>query len=84
MATSNTQLLVIDVGNTHTVLGVFQGATLRAQWRLGTSREQTADEQDGGFRHHCDLDFVDRNRRVDCCTLPRQRLRLLARARPAG
>jgi type III pantothenate kinase len=41
---SNTQLLVIDVGNTHTVLGVFQGAALRAQWRLATSREQTADE----------------------------------------
>ena len=44
VATSNTQLLVIDVGNTHTVLGVFQGAALRAQWRLATSREQTADE----------------------------------------
>jgi len=44
VATSSTQLLVIDVGNTHTVLGVFQGAALRAQWRLATSREQTADE----------------------------------------
>jgi type III pantothenate kinase len=42
--TSEPQLLVIDVGNTNTVLGVFQGDTLRAQWRLTTSREQTADE----------------------------------------
>jgi len=37
-------LLVIDVGNTNTVLGVFDGQELRAQWRLSTSRDQTADE----------------------------------------
>lgn len=37
-------LLVIDVGNTNTVLGVFEGANLRVQWRLTTSRAQTADE----------------------------------------
>ncbi len=37
-------LLVIDVGNTNTVLGIFQGGTLRAQWRLTTNRAQTADE----------------------------------------
>ncbi len=39
-----TQLLVLDVGNTNTVVGVFEGKTLRAQWRLTTSHEQTADE----------------------------------------
>jgi len=37
-------LLTIDVGNTNTVLGVFEGAALRAHWRLTTRREQTADE----------------------------------------
>lgn len=37
-------LLVIDVGNTNTVLGVFAGKDLRAQWRLTTNRAQTADE----------------------------------------
>ena len=37
-------LLTIDVGNTNTVLGVFEGAELRAHWRLTTRREQTADE----------------------------------------
>jgi type III pantothenate kinase len=37
-------LLTIDVGNTNTVLGVFDGAALRAHWRLTTRREQTADE----------------------------------------
>jgi len=39
-----TKLLVIDVGNTNIVLGVFQGTTLGAQWRLASSRERTADE----------------------------------------
>jgi type III pantothenate kinase len=37
-------LLVIDVGNTNTVLGVYEGQNLRAQWRLSTDRRQTADE----------------------------------------
>jgi type III pantothenate kinase len=37
-------LLVIDVGNTNTALGLFEGKELRAQWRLSTNRSQTADE----------------------------------------
>ena len=37
-------LLTFDAGNTNTVLGVFEGAELRAHWRLATRREQTADE----------------------------------------
>ncbi|MCR5346224.1 MAG: type III pantothenate kinase [Fretibacterium sp.] len=36
-------LLVMDVGNTTTVVGLFEGETLRAQWRL-TSTLQTSDE----------------------------------------
>jgi len=44
MDDSNTTILVIDVGNTNTVLGLYQGSSLRALWRLATSREQTADE----------------------------------------
>jgi type III pantothenate kinase len=44
MDTPNTTILVIDVGNTNTVLGLYQGASLRALWRLATSRDQTADE----------------------------------------
>jgi len=44
MAGSKAKLLVIDVGNTNTVLGVFQNSVLCAQWRLTTNREQTADE----------------------------------------
>jgi type III pantothenate kinase len=37
-------LLVADVGNTNTVIGVFDGARLLASWRLTSRREQTADE----------------------------------------
>ncbi len=37
-------LLVIDVGNTHTVLGIFSGDDLIFNWRLSTSNERTVDE----------------------------------------
>src|SRR5215831_12449320 len=37
-------LLVIEVGNTNTKIGVFNGPRLLASWRLTTRREQTADE----------------------------------------
>ena len=37
-------LLAIDVGNTQTVLGLFDGAELREHWRLATDRERTGDE----------------------------------------
>jgi type III pantothenate kinase len=37
-------LLAIDVGNTHTVLGLFEGERLRADWRVATHRGMTADE----------------------------------------
>ncbi len=37
-------LLTMDVGNTNTVLGVYRGSELVANWRLTTSREQTIDE----------------------------------------
>ena len=37
-------LLVIDVGNTETVLGVFDGEALAAHWRVTTVRGRTRDE----------------------------------------
>jgi len=37
-------LLVIDVGNTNTSLGVFDGETLINHWRLTTARARTVDE----------------------------------------
>jgi len=43
-ATRDEMLLTIDVGNTNTVLGVFRGEELIANWRLTTARAQTVDE----------------------------------------
>ena len=37
-------LLVIDIGNTNTSLGVFDGQALAAHWRLTTVRARTVDE----------------------------------------
>jgi len=37
-------ILVIDVGNTNTVLGVYDGENLEANWRLTTYNNRTADE----------------------------------------
>ena len=37
-------LLVIDVGNTNTVLGVYENDVLKQDWRIRTVRENTADE----------------------------------------
>lgn len=38
------QLLVVDVGNTNTVVGIYRGNELAGSWRLATARERTADE----------------------------------------
>lgn len=37
-------LLAIDVGNSHTVLGLFDGPNLSHQWRINTRHDTTADE----------------------------------------
>lgn len=54
-------LLVIDVGNTNTVLGVFDGPQLLSQWRLATNREQTADEYGILIRNLLSLDSAPRH-----------------------
>ena len=37
-------LFVIDVGNTETVLGLYEGETLRTHWRLSSRTYRTSDE----------------------------------------
>ena len=37
-------LLAVDVGNTQTVLGLWEGETLATTWRVATRRELTADD----------------------------------------
>ena len=39
-------LLVIDVGNTNIVAGVFDGKKIASHWRFSTDRSKTADEYD--------------------------------------
>ena len=52
-------LLAIDVGNTNTVLGVFDGETLVAHWRLTTERSRTIDEYGIQFRNLFELAGLD-------------------------
>jgi type III pantothenate kinase len=40
----SSNLLVVDLGNTNLVLGIYRGAELINSWRLATARERTADE----------------------------------------
>lgn len=55
-------LLVIDVGNTNIVLGVYDKEELVANWRMSTANNQTADEI-GIFIHslfdHSDINICD-------------------------
>lgn len=37
-------ILVLDIGNTNTVIGVFAEETLRYEWRIQTDRHKTEDE----------------------------------------
>lgn len=53
-------LLAIDVGNTATMLGVFQGQRLEWHWRMATVQDRTADELAllyGGFLAQQGLSF---------------------------
>lgn len=44
-------LLVVDVGNTQTHLGTFEGDVLVEQWRFATVRSSTADELGAALRN---------------------------------
>ena len=47
-------LLAIDIGNTHTVIGVYKGATLEHHFRLSTDRNRTEDEYNVFLKHLLD------------------------------
>ncbi len=52
-------LLVIDVGNTNTVAGVYEGEKLITNWRLSTERNRTIDEYGILFRNLFTLAKMD-------------------------
>ncbi len=55
-------LLAIDVGNTNTVLGVFEGAVLKHDWRLQSNQNRTADEYGILIRQLFELSGTDPSR----------------------
>ncbi|TML35758.1 MAG: type III pantothenate kinase [Actinobacteria bacterium] len=52
-------LLAIDVGNTQTGFGLFEGAELREHWRVATERNRSGDELGALFGNFLDLSAVE-------------------------
>src|SRR3954471_4059867 len=69
-------LLVVDVGNTQTHLGTFDGDELIEHWRFATERKSTADELGAALRNLLalrGLSFADIDASIVSSTVPRQR-----------
>jgi type III pantothenate kinase len=52
-------LLAVDVGNTQTVFGLFEGADLAEHWRIATERNRSGDELGALYRSFLDLGRFD-------------------------
>jgi type III pantothenate kinase len=52
-------LLAVDVGNTSTVFGLFDGEELADHWRIATERHRSGDELGALYRSFLDLGDVD-------------------------
>jgi len=66
-------LLVIDVGNTNTVIGVFNGDTLVRDWRIRTERNATEDEFSVlavSLFAAGDIEFKDISSTIISCVVP--------------
>jgi type III pantothenate kinase len=48
-------LLAVDVGNTQTVFGLFEGEELREHWRIATERHRSGDELGAQYKGFLDL-----------------------------
>src|SRR3954469_19074292 len=69
-------LLVVDVGNTQTHLGTYDGTELVEHWRFATVRTSTADELGAAVRNLLalrGLSFADIDASIVSSTVPRQR-----------
>lgn len=60
-------ILVIDAGNTHTVLGLFDGPALKAHWRLFTGNYRTDDELRIQVNMLLHFEGVDPETITGCC-----------------
>jgi len=66
-------LLAIDIGNTHTVVGLFEGDELRHRWRLASDAGRTSDEFGILVRELCQqsgVEFGDVRGVVVCSVVP--------------
>lgn len=66
-------LLVIDVGNTNTVIGLFDGDTLKHDWRIRTERNSTEDEFNvlvTGLFSRSDIHSAEIDKTVISCVVP--------------
>jgi type III pantothenate kinase len=69
-------LLVVDVGNTQTHLGTYDGTELTQHWRFATVRESTADELGIALRNLLalrGLSFADLEASIVSATVPQLR-----------
>src|ERR687898_18859 len=69
-------LLVVDVGNTQTHLGTFEGEELIEHWRFATVRKSTVDELGAALRNLLALrgmSFADLDASIVSSTVPRLR-----------
>lgn len=60
-------LLVVDVGNSHTVLGLYRGDTLIGHWRVVTSNYRTGDEMHILLAMLLQGIGIDRKQVTGCC-----------------
>ena len=66
-------LLTVDIGNTNTTLGIFEGEELRATWRIATEVHRMADEYAVlilNLLHHRGLDAADVKETAMCSVVP--------------
>ncbi len=66
-------LLALDVGNTHTVIGLFKNDRLAAVWRIRTRRDLTSDELALMIKNLCEFkeyNFHDINKVAISCVVP--------------
>ena len=78
-------LLVVDVGNTQTHLGTYDGDELVEHWRFATVRESTADELGAALRNLLalrGLTFADLDASIVSATVPQLRPEWTAMAAP--
>jgi type III pantothenate kinase len=77
-------LLVVDVGNTQTHLGTYDGTALVEHWRFATVRESTADELGAALRNLLalrGLTFADIDASIVSATVPQLRPEWVTMAR---